>query len=200
MGVEGGGGGEQGGGGAGLTRAAGAARDPGRCYRPAGGHMTVPRILEADSCTNTNTNTNSTNNYDNDNVGRGFNLIVIGFLGSEGISKSQGLRFAELVEEKALDGSSSSRRLRRRRRRRAGWLWRLWRRLLPCWVWRPGWLFSLSASSNHSACNQASVSHPTLKFDLRAADQEDQEHHHGLLLLRPRQPGKCQDGAQVGTS
>ena len=97
MGVEGGGvGGEQGGGGAGLTRAAGAARDPGRCYRPAGGHMTVPRILEADSCTNTNTNTNSTNNYDNDNVGRGFNLIVIGFLGSEGISKSQGLRFAEL--------------------------------------------------------------------------------------------------------
>ena len=38
MGVEGGGGGgEQGGGGAGLTRAAGAARDPGRCYRPAGG-------------------------------------------------------------------------------------------------------------------------------------------------------------------
>ena len=104
-----------------------------------------------------------------------------------------------LVEEKALDGSSS-RRLRRRRRRRAGWLWRLWRRLLPCWVWRPGWLFSLSASSNHSACNRASVSQPTLKFDLRAADQEDQEHHHGLLLLRPRQPGKCQDGAQVGTS
>ena len=58
--------------------------------------MTVPRILEADSCTNTNTNTNSTNNYDNDNVGRGFNLIVIGFLPREGISKSQGLRFAEL--------------------------------------------------------------------------------------------------------
>ena len=39
MGVEGGGegGGGGGGGGAGLTRVAGAARDPGRCYRPAGG-------------------------------------------------------------------------------------------------------------------------------------------------------------------
>merc|ERR1719445_2635235 len=50
-------------------------------------------------------------------------------------------------------------------------------------------MVSLSASSNHSACNQASVSQPTLKFDLRADQQEDQEHHHGLLLLRPRQPG-----------
>ena len=201
----GGGQGEQGGGGAGLTRAAGAARDPGRCYRPAGGHMTVPRILEADSCTNTNTNTNSTNNYDNDNVGRGFNLIVIGFLGSEGISKSQGLRFAEL---QACPGGREGLRWQQQQKveeeeEEEGWLAvealeaaasLLGVETVLCW------LFSLSASSNHSACNQASVSHPTLKFDLRAADQEDQEHHHGLLLLRPRQPGKCQDVAQVGSS
>ena len=213
MGVEGGGGGggqgggEQGGGGAGLTRAAGAARDPGRCYRPAGGHMTVPRILEADSCTNTNTNTNSTNNYDNDNVGRGFNLIVIGFLGSEGISKSQGLRLAELQAcpggREGLRWQQQQQKVEEEEEEEEGWLAvealeaaasLLGVETVLCW------LFSLSASSNHSACNRASVSQPTLKFDLRAADQEDQEHHHGLLLLRPRQPGKCQDGAKVGTS